>query len=458
MKHFTLSVIALTLIPTFGIAQSKLMRVGSNKQGVSVVDKKARRAAAIERMRKATPSAIMLPLHEDTYVYEDGEWADDATYDLTYDTKGNVLTMLTDYEGEQSKTVYAYNDDGNVIEQTELVGDGEGGFVNNARLTKEYDSKVKSLVTKSMEYTWDNDWTLTNAGHTWLRDVNRDDAGNVMGISIKTYYDGDFEESQRTALTYSSDGKASTWKAEELSLDSSTGDFVWQGTYSMSNMTWQNTDGQIVAYDMEDFFKGDNRIKTAVVTDEEENIQYNVEATYFDNGNYTYSIASENPLTEGVFTYTINDENGSYTQSAVSREDTNYDAMLGDDDETTSDRYLVEKDEHGNVTLEAQYEDDELVYAAKYEYTYNSSSDYPAEQIYYEYDLDEEDFVPFLKVVSSNYVDVTLDIKAVSTNNEGQQTEVYSIDGTRIATSVGNLPSGIYIVKSNGQSSKIVRK
>lgn len=458
MRNSTLLAALMVLASSTTMAQTQ-PKNRIFKQLKNQTEQEAKQKAGSHRSPlKSSATALTLPLHEDTYVYEDGEWFDDATYDMTYNKQGKTLSLLTTYEGEESLTQYTYNEDGNVTEEINSNGDGSGEYVKSSRLTKAYDSKVSNFVVESMEYLWDEDWTLTNAGRTWKRNVNRNENGNVTGVSVMTYYDGDFEESQRTSLTYNEEGQADTWKSEELTYDYSTGDFAWKGLYTMTNIEWENTDGQIVADEMEEFFTGNNRVSTATVVDEEEGIEGQLGVEYEDDGGYTYGLSVEEPLAYGQCTLSYTDANGSYTIVTWSRSDDNGDGRLDSQDARTKDVVTVKMDEHGNMVSEEETEDGELVYGVKYEYKYDEDSDYPTEQIHYEYDFDEADYVPFMKVVSSDFVDVTTGVKAISEAKSDTTTSIYNMQGVMMGTSSNQLPAGLYIKKMGEKTVKVVRK
>lgn len=459
MKHSTLTLALISLISMSAVAQKPFFSRTKKADGKSIVIKQDKQKAPMLQMKKSAGNAMIRPQHEESFYYEDEEWLEDGTYDYSYDKAGNVLTASEAFEDGTTMIYYEYNENGMETSKTTTTDDGSGNFENSSLLTKEYDGKVTNLITTSLEYSWDeSDWQMISAGRTYKREVSRDDNGNVTGVSLSVYFQGVFDECYRSTLTYGDDGKAATWKYEELSYDEESGSLIWKSVYSMKDIVWQNTNGQIVNFEMEDFFVGDNRIASATVIDEEDDIEYHVSATYEDDGNYSYTVTSEIHPSKGTFSYTISDENGSYIQLAESQEDTNGDGIIDSQDELYIEKLEVNYDEHGNITSETSYEDDEIMSALKYEYTYDvADTDYPSEQIHYEYDSEADEYVPFIKVVSTDFVDVRNSIRNIDTTATGT-TSIYNLQGLRLANTTDQLPAGIYIVRNGQQSSKVVKR
>lgn len=443
----------MLLVPTAGMAQRWRQGMAKKQVRESVVAKQARKGAPVMAAKRAAEGSLMLPTHEDTYLYEDGEWIDDATYDLTYDKKGNVLTQTETYETDVTKTVYEYDENSMETSETVYVGETGGELENSSRLVRAYDGKVASLIVSSEEYTWLDDWTLINAGRTYKREVSRDDSGNVTGTTLQDYYDGEYMDMEGSAITYGEDGKATTWESKRMSNYGSLITYL-----SFSDIVWDCTDGQIVTLDYNDFFSGNNRIASAIYSDTEGGVDASVVATYGENGAYSYYMQPEGYDMRDVYTRTADDENGSYTLVADYYTDMNGDGEYTDDEIDFSDKTVITYDAHGNLTSELYYSDDELYAGMKYEYTYNADSDYPAEAIHYEYDERSGDFEPMLKVVSTDFVDVATGIETVSGNYAAAPQAVYNLQGAKVASSVRQLPAGIYIVKSGNQAKKVAVK
>lgn len=94
----------------------------------------------------------------------------------------------------------------------------------------------------------------------------------------------------------------------------------------------------------------------------------------------------------------------------------------------------------------------------KYEYKYKDGCDYPEEQIHYQWNPDTEEYEPFLKVVATDFHDVTNSIKDGLQADGNVENAVYNVQGVKMGSSLDNLPSGLYIVKSAGKTSKVFKK
>ena len=63
------------------------------------------------------------------------------------------------------------------------------------------------------------------------------------------------------------------------------------------------------------------------------------------------------------------------------------------------------------------------------------------------------------KEMEYNYNPETITgIDGITVDNGNGKTEVYSIDGQKLGTNYSNLPNGIYLVKTNNKTIKIVKK
>lgn len=451
MRNSTLLALALLIAPAGMTAQSLFNPKKFQKPLLSKPET-AMKAAQGARMAKtrAAAAGLTLPCHEEAYSYEDGAWEAYATYDITYDSRGNVLSETETSDGEYTRTVNTWNSDN--MRTSKIVSyssDGES-YTDNSKLLCSYDPKVKSLITESMEYYWqDEAWTLVSAGKTYKRIITRDASGNVTRMELQTYYNGAYETLYKTATTYGSDGKAAAIRFEELDTDDGT-TYEMMETGTLTGIVWQDTDGQIVSYEESELFTGSNRIKSANVTFGGAAVG-TLSVAYDDNGGYeaVASYTADDPQ-EAVMRLEYTDGNGSYTYSAMYYE--------GDPKTLTeSEKRVCEFDSHGNCTLEESYYDGELEYAVKTEYTYVDGSDYPSEQIQSEYDSETGEYEPAFKVVSSDYRDVT-SVKAVAADDANAPQAVYTTGGVRVGESASRLPRGLYIVKKGAKAVKTLRR
>lgn len=460
MKIFTL--IATVLIMSSGnvMAQKRFVHKNlrtsetNNVKKVQGLDKASKRPAKI---RKAAAAQLYMPLHEDVFYYED-EWIKTGYTDYKYDTSGNVLT--SDYVTEDGtiRTEYEYDENNQWTSQTEYNSDGSSDLQPSGRRTRIYDDIVKDLVVESMQYTWTaGDWMLIDQGYTWKRNVTRDSKGNVTGVSVDTYYIDGFETTRKTTITYNQDGLADTWKYEELAYDGVS--LAWEEYYTLEDMQWYSTDGQIVTDDIEGFFTGNNRLKSAKVIEPAYGETGRIEAEYDEDGNYSYTFLYNDPVESDVYTFKYIDENGSTEEEYIYYSDMNEDGQLSDDELMESSKIITRYNEKGDITAEEYYFGDEFDSGTKYDIEYGDYS-YPTEWVMSEYDYDLEDYVPYMKLVRSNFVDVTntSSINSVAGSSETGVQNVYNLHGMKVGTQTSNLPAGLYLIKKDGKTVKVLKK
>lgn len=462
MKKFTLLAAVLMVMSGSVAAQKRFMHQAAHGS-------KARPTAEVQvkngpaKVRRA-PAELFLPQHEDVYFYERA-WKNTGYTDYTYDRNGNVLTSTYVTDEGTLCTSYEYDEDNRCTTTLAYSYDTDMNLISGNKRTLAFDSMVKDLVVESMEYVLEagadgeESWTLVDRGSTWRRDVTRDDKGRVTGVSVKTYWMDKFEETRRTTVTYNEDGLAETWKYEELAYSESRG-YYWEEYYTLYDMRWYSTDGQIVVQDyLDEFFKGNNRLKSARVVEPKYGDVGTMEAAYEENGNYTYTYNYIDPLSCDVYTFELTDGNGSTLEKSLYYEDLNGDGEITDDELEETAETVVTCNDNKDVVSEEFYEEGELIGAAKYDIAYGDYA-YPVEWIMSEYDYDKGKYVPYIRLVRSNFVDVAnaAAIDKVSAEAVGGVQGVYNLQGVRVAADTDNLPAGLYIVKKDGKTVKVVKK
>lgn len=449
MKIFTLTAIALAIATCSSAAPAHHFRHNTAKKALAAVTVSTRTPAFIKTrtvMQEAS-APIYRPAHEEEWIYED-EWVKEADIDYTYDVLGNITTQLNYDDLSKNLTVYEYAANGLWSSQTQSTAEGSDEFVNTERRTRVFDNIVEDLVIESNAYNWDgNDWASVDNGHTWRRIVSRDTKGNITGISVEVPGENSFEATRRSTITYNADGLADTWKYEEYTYDGET--FFWEEFYTLTDLVWQQTDGQItVEDDLAAFFTGDNKLKSATVNEPEIGVTGFITATYEDNGSYTYTFTYNGDVPESdVCSYTVTDANGSYTIE-------NTYSVDGEAMETS--KFEVTVNDYGEVILEEEFMDDEQLGGVKNDLTYGSY-DYPEERIISEFDPESGEYLPFIKVISSDFTDITTNaITDTATPESPADSKVYDMLGRRVDPTSGNLPAGVYIVTGNGHAKKIL--
>jgi len=424
---------------------------------VKAGDIKAKKALRVSASRQAK-AALLRPAGETVYYYDAGEWVEDSRYTYEYDSKGNVTTEVLGYETDKIKTVYGYDADGRKISEQTSYSSEDGPYENTEKKEYAYDPIVKDFIVENSYYSWaDGQWNLDGSqGTTWIKNVKRNADSKVTGVAVKTYFQNQYSDLSNTYIEYGADGKAKSWRYDELYYDGVTE--AMEEYYTLSDLKWHETDGQIVARDIEELFVGNNRLTSATVTEPEYGVTGTLTGEYQDNGDYSVTSYYMQENEADVLRVTHTDGNGSYIEYQDYYIDANADYVLDDEELDISAQYEVVYDECGYLVQESFTEDGMLMEGAKYEYRYMDGCDYPVEQIHYTWNPDIEDYEPFLKVVATDFRDVTNSIKDGIQADGNVETAVYNVQGVKMGSSVDSLPSGLYIVKSAGKTTKVLKK
>lgn len=410
--------------------------------------------------KKAEAASLYMPKHEKTYEYMDGEWMDGGDYYYEYDKRGNILTLTYDDGYTKTRAAITYDDNDMWTEQVTSISEDGGEYVNSERKTRKYDPIVKDLVVELRSYVWqDGQWTVM--GNANKRDISRDSRGYVEGMVISTWYDGAFSPLERTTVTMDDIEQPGTWLHERIDENG-----AWSEEQTLKDMTWASCDGQIVAYDYGDFFAGNNRLKKATAWNG--GVQTGlISAVYDETGkteNRTISLTylkvegSDEPYGRDDVEYNYTDDNGSFVSTDKYYSDVNGDNVLTDDELTESYKSILQIDDHGNEVLAEEYEGDELIAGTKTERTYDPETDALKETVSSEYDYEAGKYVPMMKIVSDEFVDVTDGIVSAQTQQSVGRTEVYTLSGIKVGDSINGLPAGVYVVKSGNKTFKVVKK
>lgn len=419
---------------------------------------------------KAEVTGLWRPAHEKEYLYEEGDWVDYGDYSYKYNPQGYILETLYDDGETKDLLSNVLNENNLVTDQVEQIAEDGVNYVNYLRRTAEYDPQLTDLITNKTTYMWYNDaWDMNQGTYSYKRTITRNDAGNVTSVVIASYYDGAYEDLQRQTITYDeTTGKAVTYKLEVLAdVDS------WETSVYLKNIEWDRTNGQL-GKEYTEWFQGDNRLKKADMVLEygDTELTYaTLTVDYQDNGSFTLimdgtamaSFGGTAAYQKDVMTYT--DENGSYEYTTTYYEDANGDVAFTDDEVADEAKVIEMYDSHGNETQYKEYMLDEetgeltLDAASKYEYEYDEATDARKTETYYELsDAATETYEPYMKIVADEFVDVTASISNAVTMNADNASAVYNLQGVKVGVSTENLPAGLYIVKANSKTVKMIKK
>lgn len=426
--------------------------------------KSAQRARTIARAA-AESNTIYKPL-EETYSFYDDEWFPAMTARYTYDDQGRVATVVSfeyGYDEQQNRTSYTYDEFGGITEILEEVSDDGGeNWAPSSKYANAYDPIVTDFRTETMLYSWDGEWVLLY-GTKYA--VTRNSGNVVSGVERLTNYKDEFTPIARLTNTIGTDGKITACKEEELEVV--YGDnYTWEEYFDFRDIVWENTDGQLVGFEPENYIVGANRIKSATLFYEDE-AEASVEGEYTDELSgrmvinfYLGDIAS--------FEHTMTDEYGSYVEERF--------VQYEEDEQIFSqgERYEVTFNERGLVTEETSTiieNDEEYAGAVRYEYTIDPDYDAVRETIVSMVFSDDDEIYYDSKITVESFTGLS-GIAEVSAESDiacrlcGRSLEVsapaaaavsvYTTDGRLAASRVGcgafsmslnGLSSGFYIVK-----------
>lgn len=419
---------------------------------------------ALKSVRSSNPNAaIFKPLHEKEYAYTGTEWELQGDYTYTYDTKGNILTSeFVGVEGELLKYVYEYNENNKQISSIESQAMPGEELAYSLKHLKKYDEQVPDLVIESAQYGWNDEWVLLSNGYTWKRNITRNSKGYVKGVHMTTYFSGNYEDHHRTTINHNLNGEAVSWKYEEVGY-SSQGQPQLEEWYTLKNMQWECSDGQIVTADLSGFFTGNNKLKAAKVVEPQAGETGSIEASYEENGNYTYafhyraSSDGKKPAGKDVFTHRLLDANGSFEDVTTYYEDMDGNGVASEEEVMEMEKLTVMYDDHGNVVSEAiAMGEGELIGGAQYHYTYNEHG-YPVESVFEELNPETMAYEPFIKIVASDFKDVATGIQPVVDSSANVPTRIYDLNGVLRGHALQSLPKGIYILKQGNRTVKVLK-
>lgn len=461
MKKFTLVVIGL-LIANVGFAQRQFSdRIAPNRPAsfakVNEVNAKKRSAKVGPVMKTADENTLMMPRHEEEWLFI-SEWEKGGDFSYAYDARGNKTSETYNDGIVANKTEHTYDSYDNLTSILESYSEGGAPFEYTTKRLISYDSKVKNVIVESQSFEWDEtDWVMVPDGYTYKRAINRDEKGNVTGVEISTYFNDAYDLLQKSTVTYGDDELPSTWKYEEL-IYLESGELQMTEIYALSDMEWISTDGQIlVMEEVNEFFSGNNKLKKATLYVQGQEAGY-IGGEYQENGDYSYYVVYLGaPMEKEIYSFAVIDENGSYKDSCVAYKDLNGDGEFAEDELDYSDEINVTYDNAGRVTEEVYSVFDVISSAARYEYTYSPDyGNYPVEQVYYYYDVQNSEYVPYMKLIADDFYDVCAGIDEINVDNSSA-CAIYNLQGIKINSLEQDLPSGVYIIKQNGKTVKVAK-
>lgn len=416
----------------------------------------ARPLSAIARLRplqtplKAPSGAIWKAANEEVYGWtENKEWALTSTKSSTYTPEGYVATSSQqglDPEGQSlgyMREAFTYaNGNENFMSRTEEQSMDGVNWTPTEKTTRVYDSVLPGVITENaMEYFEDGSWQP--AANTYRRTITRNADGNILSSIITVLYQGTYEETDRTILTYGDDGKPHTILHEVLTIDEED-NMVWQVERKLTNLVWERFDGQI--YDAEQLPSATNAPKSLTIEADDLSLPYTF--TYPDlKGSYvgTGSMESEDGNIAYTSTYNVLDDNGSFEEIGEVV------FTMGPFVNTEGFTERMRNDSYG-LTLEyyvseASDGDTQVYQDLRGTVTYDPQAGYPTEYILTELNPETAMRENMIRVVFSNYVDAA-GIAEISPSNAPRYFNLNGTETTRPTT------PGLYILRQGSRATK----
>lgn len=451
------------------------------------------------RLKSAIPSVksfasaeeancVWKPKKETFFEYdpESEGWEEYAVATYEYDDNANTLVAVFNDGESKSQTILKYDKYNNVIENISQAWEGEQ-WVNQERSVYTYDDVVTDYQISSDKYNWDSQKGQWNNTYSHKKEITRNDLGYVTSLSIKMLYGGEYEELERTEITYDKGGSlpAQSWEHYSLNYD-----LEFKKDTKFDKMAWESCDGQILATS-EEFMIGNNRLKSAKIYDYEDDGTYtsNYKAEYPNSSKRDFKVTlspTEGPQKiEHILTEL--DENGSYKEEYIETLDEDGDGVM----EVYDSYMLAIYDENKNPVKEEMYEVvdgmEEQTDGQSMEYQYGEHNEI-LETVNSMWNYDEGVYEPVEKIVASEFTEIVTAIENnyvqgnlnyqlengnISFSMDGmKQYAIFNANGTKVAgeqTNADNatvstitLLQGLYILVVSGQnqtaSVKFLRK
>lgn len=248
------------------------------------------------------------------------KWVPYGKYTFSYDADLNVVEELSESlapEGvyvKYAKRLYTYDALGRLTRSTLLAGETLDNLEQLQYADISYDDVLTDLVIRQDSYTLtDGGWALDD--QSYRREITRDSDGNIVEMTARTYYEGEFIEVESLKTVFE-DGVPVTMKERMLTQDEDTGELKMAETETYSDCKWYSTDGQITSLD--DITVGRNHLQSANIKTPDVS-DMKMEIVYKD-GSDDYTATSTATLmyvvpTTTVFEFTRLPNGGSYQKT-----------------------------------------------------------------------------------------------------------------------------------------------
>lgn len=411
------------------------------------------KALTLAKISNAAEAGVWQPGEITYFVHDGNDWSEQYAQNMTYYPNGVVETLTQ----EDVLMKFEYDDLWRPVRVVASAVDDPGTTIMTYSF--EYDTVVTTAMVKV-------EVSINVMGMDFSEaeglDVIRNADGNVVRVEEYVFRGGESVSVgggkhvySILEMEYGSDGEVSTMLVSEFD------DSGLVYAYEVSDIEWENTDGQILSVGVDEnnlasgLFVGANRIKSGVITDTEdpENTM-SVNVDYFDDG--FDAVMKIGDMIGERTEYRFTDALGSFHCN-----DYNADFDVDDSGELVVSSYFTcdythTVDKFGLVLENTlKYEDwEEGMTAYEIESTigtveYDDEFGYPVEYTTEEYD--DEELYPVSRAVYSDYEYYTSGVGEKLAGDADMPAEYYDLNGMRVQ----NPSKGIYIVR---QGSKVVKK
>lgn len=469
ISTFFLSSILLS-VSVGGNAQQRTLLKDAFKTHISMLRMLPVESTDLLGLTENRGTAIWKPLHETMFLPDGDSWIYAADYTYVYDKKGNVLeNSMTDGESTLKRT-NTYDENGQITLQIDEESEDGNEFTASSKRLQEYDKVVTNFITKHEVYLWDSDAQSWTAGSNFYKtEITRDSKNRVVEVVTYDWDEQSYFPNLKNEIVYDEETNKPKEFVKYVNQFPGSQSPTWAIALKMKDMVWKTTDNQLVG-DINTWYEGNNLVAKATVytvgedgQDKEEGI-YNV--TYDDKGGFVVTVESVDKTYKGLVEKKYTDENGSYELVNKEYQEQNGDGQLTEDEVSSFLKQVQTYDSHRNITGQAQYDaldengQEVMTYATKFENKYDSEHDALAEVVTLDYDTDLAEYVPTMKVVSDQFVDVTNTdgILRPVVNQKTSGKAIYNAQGVFVGSNLNKLPQGLYFVKERQKTAKIIKR
>lgn len=421
----------MTILPETGAAQTPQARIAKVKKAATFIGKRLGDRASKSILKSAAADSKKLPGTTKLYQYNNGDWTYNMTTNCTFDQYGNVSTAKI------------WSDENGMMQIT----------------TNKYDNVETSFLVSQTQSTYDSP-TATTPTYEFMNkrvDVTRNEKGQVTKVEdweANDTYTG-LELETAVSLEYGSDDKIN--KIIISSYDDNE-----EMKVTLNDVVWKEYNGKIlstIGTDLENIIADpQNLIESASVEMSAEgmDVKGNLTSDYSTEGKRELSLSMSYfgmTVASCKFYYEQTDDNGSFiNRSTIS--------FMGEADEIES--ITVKYNDKKDMVEETISEGKSIASlktssSTQYDYTYNEETGLADYMILKELDLDTNTYNPNNKYVYSDYQDVASGISNAAANVNTGKTAVYNTQGMYVGNSTDKLSDGLYIIKQDGKTFKMMK-